>query len=231
MALVRGLHGLSGAVRVEVLTDTPGRFQPGSILYVEGQDAPLTVDWMGPSKPGLLVRFAELTSREAVEPLRDRYLEVVPDAPLPEGSWYWHQIVGLEARTTDGEVLGTVREVFRAGAGEVYVIGGGPRGEVLVPAVRGIVTELAPAEGRLVVDAVALDLPALVSPEDGPQPAEAGMAPDPPTEPDAGADATPDAEAARPDAEAARPDAEADATLDADPASGSARGEEPVPPG
>jgi 16S rRNA processing protein RimM len=160
VALVRGLHGLRGAVRLEVLTDTPGRFRLGSVLYVEGQDAPLTVDWTGPSKPGLLVHFAEVTSREAAEPLRERYLEVVPEAKLPAGSWYWHEIVGLEAHTTSGEVLGTVSEVFRAGAGEVYVVTGGLRGEVLVPAVRGIVTELVPAEGRLVVDPLALDLPA-----------------------------------------------------------------------
>ena len=54
--------------------------------------------WTGPSKPGLLVRFAEVTDREAAEPLRDRYLEVVPEAPLPAGAWYWHEIVGLQAR-------------------------------------------------------------------------------------------------------------------------------------
>jgi 16S rRNA processing protein RimM len=161
VALVRGLHGLRGAVRLEVLTDAPGRFRLGSTLYLEGQDAALTVDWTGPSKPGLLVHFAEVTSREAAEPLRDRYLEVVPETPLPAGSWYWHEIVGLEAQTTDGESLGTVSEVFRAGAGEVYVITGGPRGEVLVPAVRSVVKELAPAEGRLVVDAGVLDLPVL----------------------------------------------------------------------
>ncbi len=161
VALVRGLHGLRGAVRLEVLTDTADRFESGSVLFVEGQETPLTVDWTGPSKPGLLVHFAEITSREAAEPLRDRYLEIVPEAPLPAGSWYWHEIVGLEAQTTDGESLGTVSEVFRAGAGEVYVITGGPRGEVLVPAVRSVVKELAPAEGRLVVDAGVLDLPVL----------------------------------------------------------------------
>jgi 16S rRNA processing protein RimM len=160
VALVRGLHGLRGAVRVEVLTDVADRFQPGAVLFVEGQDTPLTVDWTGPSKPGLLVHFTEVSSREAAEPLRDHYLEVVPEAPLPAGSWYWHEIVGLQVLTTDGEVLGTVSEVFRAGAGEVYVVTGGPRGELLVPAVRSVVTELAPPEGRLVVDARALDLPA-----------------------------------------------------------------------
>lgn len=178
VALVRGLHGLRGAVRLEVLTDAPDRFRLGSILYVEGQDQTLTVDWTGPSKPGLLVHFAEVTSREAAEPLRDRYLEVVPEAPLPAGSWYWHQIVGLEARTTGGEVLGKVSEVFRAGAGEVYVVTGGLRGEVLVPAVRGVVTELAPAEGRLVVDPLALDLPAPRSREEHLAPGGLDRAPD-----------------------------------------------------
>jgi 16S rRNA processing protein RimM len=159
VALVRGLHGLRGAVRVEVLSDTADRFAPGTVLYVEGETSPLTVAWTGPSKPGLLVRFAEVSSREAAERLRDRYLEVVPEAPLPEGTYYWHEIVGLEARTTDGEWLGTVREVFRAGAGEVYVVAGGPRGEILVPAVRAVVSELSPALGRLVIDPAAMELP------------------------------------------------------------------------
>jgi 16S rRNA processing protein RimM len=66
--------------------------------------------------------------------------------------------------TTAGEALGTVRDVFRAGAGEVYVVSGGPRGEVLVPGVKSVVVELAPEEGRLVVDAVALGLGAAPAP-------------------------------------------------------------------
>jgi 16S rRNA processing protein RimM len=159
VALVRGLHGLRGAVRVEVLSDAAERFARGTVLYLEGDPAPLTIAWTGPSKPGLLVRFAEVGSREAAERLRDRYLEVVPEAPLPAGTFYWHEIVGLEALTTEGERLGTVRDVFRAGAGEVYVVDGGRRGEILVPAVRAVVRELAPAQGRLVIDGAAMGLP------------------------------------------------------------------------
>jgi 16S rRNA processing protein RimM len=158
VGLVRGLHGLQGAVRVEVLSDEPGRFAVGSVLYAEGDDQPLTVAWSGPTKAGLLVRFAERAGREAAEGLRERYLEAVPEAPLPAGTWYWHEIEGLEVRTTAGEVLGRVSDVFRAGAGEVYVVHGGPRGEMLVPAVRGVVTEMSPRDGLIVVDPVALGL-------------------------------------------------------------------------
>jgi 16S rRNA processing protein RimM len=159
IGLVRGLHGLRGAVRIEVLSDDPERFSEGSVVYVDGDSSPLTVAWMQPTKPGILVRFAEADSREQVEGLRDRYLEAVPGEALPAGTWYWHQVKGLEVVTDRGETLGTVSEVMRVGEAEVYIVRGGQRGEVLVPAVRPFMTELDPGQGRLVVDAQALDLP------------------------------------------------------------------------
>jgi 16S rRNA processing protein RimM len=158
VGLVRGLHGLGGAVRVEVLSDDPDRFAVGSVLFAEGDDSPLTIAWSGPAKPGLLVSFAQIRTREAAERLRDRYLVADP-APLPEGSYYWHEVRGLAVSTTEGESLGSVVDVFRAGAGEVYVVRGGDRGEVLVPAVRDVVVALDPPAGRLVVDAHVLALP------------------------------------------------------------------------
>ena len=159
VGLVRGLHGLRGAVRVEVLSDDPERFAVGSVLYVEREQRALTVAWTGPAKPGILVRFEELPTRESAEALLDRYLEAFAEEPLPAGTWYWHQIRGLAARTTDGRDLGTVVDVFRAGAGEVYVARGGPLGEVMIPGVANVVVEMDPAAGFLVVDPVALDLP------------------------------------------------------------------------
>lgn len=160
VGLVRGLHGLRGAVRVEVLSDDPERFAVGSVVFAEGEDRPLTITWTGPAKPGILVRFEECPTRESVEALHGRYLEVTPQQPLPEGTYYWHQVEGLAVTTTAGDELGTVADVFRAGEGEVYVVRGGPLGEIMVPAVRDIVVELDPGAGRLVVDPVALDLPA-----------------------------------------------------------------------
>jgi 16S rRNA processing protein RimM len=160
VGLVHGFHGLRGAVRVEVLSDQPERFAVGSVLYPDGDDQPLTIAWTGPAKSGLLVRFEELSSREAVEHLRERYLEAPAGGPLPEGTYYWHQLVGLAVTTTGGEALGSVVDVFRAGGNEVYVVRGGRLGEILVPGVSNVVVELDPEAGRLVVDPIALDLPA-----------------------------------------------------------------------
>lgn len=159
IGLVRGLHGLRGAVRVEILTDNPARFEPGSVLHVEGRDEPLTVVWAQEDGPGILLRFAEASTRTNVEPLRGKYLEAFVGADdLGEHAAYWHELIGVPVATGDGEQLGTVHDVFRAGEADVLVVRGGARGEVLVPAVRSAVTDFAPREGRIVVDRDALAL-------------------------------------------------------------------------
>ncbi|MFN8622603.1 MAG: ribosome maturation factor RimM [Chloroflexota bacterium] len=159
VGLVRGLHGLRGGMRVEVLTDDPARFAVGSVLHPEGRPDPLTVTWVQEDGPGLLVRFREVPDRTAAEAFRDRYLEAEsPVGALPAGEYYWHEIIGARVTTTDGRDLGTVQDVFRAGGGEVFVVEGGAWGEVMVPAVSSVVRELAPADGRIVVDAEGLAL-------------------------------------------------------------------------
>lgn len=155
---VRGLHGLRGAVRIEVLTDDPSRFEPGNVVFLEGTLERLTVLEANADGPGLLVRFRERPDRTSVEDLRERYLEAAaPDEPLPTGQYYWHQVIGLAAVDTAGGDLGRVVDVFRAGGSEVFVVRG-PRGELMVPAVSAVVHELAPAQGRIVVDTDALGL-------------------------------------------------------------------------
>ncbi|HVM30149.1 MAG TPA: ribosome maturation factor RimM [Candidatus Limnocylindrales bacterium] len=160
VGLVRGLHGLRGHVRVEVLTDEPGRFEPGSIVHPEGSEAVLTVAEVRSNRPpGLLVRFREVASRDAAEALRDVYLEAdVGQAELPEGAYYWHDIVGCRVHTAEGTDLGEVVDVFRVGEAEVYTVRGADGRELLVPAVASVVRQLEPAQKRIVVDGEALGL-------------------------------------------------------------------------
>ena len=158
VGLVRGVHGLRGAVRVEILSDNAARFEPGSVLHPEGSDRPLTIISAHRDGPGLLVRFREVNDRPTADTLREKYLEVVASpTDLPADTYYWHEIVGCAVTTESGRELGTVSDVFRVGESEVYVVHG-PRGEVLVPAVTTIVTRLDPRNKVIVVDGAALGL-------------------------------------------------------------------------
>jgi 16S rRNA processing protein RimM len=163
VALVRGLRGLRGHVRVELLTDTPEeRFGVGTVLYPEGTTRGLTIAEAAPvaDGPGWWLRFEEAPSREAAEGLRDLYLEIdPPDEPREPGRWYFHELEGLAVRSTTGEPLGTIVEIYRAGGAEVFLVRG-PRGELDVPGISGIVTDLAPERGEMIVDLELLDLDA-----------------------------------------------------------------------
>ena len=159
IGLVHGLHGLRGAIRVEVLTDDASRFAPGSVVFVEGSETPLTVSWSRTDGPGVQLRFRELPTRDHVQPLRGCYLEApATGAELPVGTYYWHQIEGTPVFTRSGELLGNVVDIFRTGGSEVYVVRGGRHGEVLIPAVGSVIRELAPEAGRIVVDEEVLGL-------------------------------------------------------------------------
>ena len=163
VALVRGVHGLNGAVRVEILTDRPElRYAPGSVLYREGSDAPLTIDWSSAvaDGPGWRIRFREIRDRVTAELLKGAYLEIVagPEAELDRGEYFWHEVIGATVTDVDGTVLGTVRDVYRSGGAEIYLVDGGPYGEFDVPGVRAFIRVFAPRRGEIVIDAEALDL-------------------------------------------------------------------------
>jgi 16S rRNA processing protein RimM len=156
VGLVRGVHGLRGAVRVEILTDVGDRFAPGSVVYPEGSDRRLTVVTAHRDGPGFLVRFDEVPDRDAADQLRDTYLEAEP-GDLAVDTFYWHDIIGCSVEGDLGTPLGTVKDVFRVGESEVYVVEG-ESGELQIPSVRSVVKLLAPAERRIVVDEAALGL-------------------------------------------------------------------------
>ena len=163
VAQVRGLHGLQGVVRIEVLTDQPElRFVEGSVLHREGTSPALTIIESAAVEdgPGWRLRFAEIRSRNAAEALRDVYLETIVDRSqdLEPGSAYWHEVIGCEVRALDGRVLGTVADIYRVASAEIFVVRGGPSGEFDLPLVKAIVREFAPERGVITVDEAVLDL-------------------------------------------------------------------------
>ncbi|MHB8460938.1 MAG: ribosome maturation factor RimM [Candidatus Limnocylindrales bacterium] len=187
VALVRGVHGLRGDVRIEVLTDRPDeRFVPGAVLHLEGDDETLTIASAIaiPDGPGWRVRFAEATDRTAAERLRGRYLEAVvgPDSALPRGAYYWHDVIGATVRDLHDRELGVIHDIYRVAGAEVFVVRGEPYGEFDVPVVRAVVRILAPKRGEIVVDVDALGLgpPRAAKARREPRPRRGRPAPDGP---------------------------------------------------
>ena len=151
-------HGTRGELLVEVLSDFPDRFAPGSPLEAgdpEGRRTSLTVASTRNDRGRNLVSFAEVQDRDAAESLRGTLLSIDRrDAtPLGEGTYYEWQLEGLEVVDEDGRRLGTFARVLEGGGGDLWVVDTGEE-EVLVPAVEEFVRRVDLEQGRIVVHVI-----------------------------------------------------------------------------
>jgi 16S rRNA processing protein RimM len=150
-------HGIRGEVDVEVRTDSPDvRFVAGARLTTEPERAgPLTVKQTRWHSGRLLVRFDGVADRGGAEALRGVLLLTEIDAserPADADEYYDHQLIGLRAVTTHGDVVGAVTEVLHLPDQDLLVIGREGATEVLVPFVTEIVPEIDLSAGQVVID-------------------------------------------------------------------------------
>ena len=143
-------HGLAGEVYVVPISDDPARLKQGSVLLRE-DGTTLTVEAARRHGNRLLVRFAGVTHRDEAEELRGPLFVSSADArALGEDEFWPHDLVGCEVVLPSGDVAGRLKEVAPGAAHDLLVVDT-PRGERLVPFVKDIVTEVAPAERRIVI--------------------------------------------------------------------------------
>jgi 16S rRNA processing protein RimM len=147
-------HGVRGEIRVRPETDFPERFRTIKRVLVMRGGEPVGHDIQHVRAAGdaFLVKLAGVDTARQARELAGAPLHISAEeaSELPEGRFYVDDVIGLEVLSTDGQRLGRVAEVLRTGANDVYVVRGGAR-EILVPAVRDVVAELAPQRGRMVV--------------------------------------------------------------------------------
>lgn len=145
-------HGLVGEVDVQILTDFPDRFGLLKTIYLGERYAPAVLESQRRHGRRILLKFEGCDDREEAEKLRGELIYVPVDeaVPLEEDEYYLHEIVGLQAWTTEGEYLGRIEEVIDTGSNDVYVVRDGVR-ETLIPALSDVVLSIDTKQGRIEV--------------------------------------------------------------------------------
>ncbi len=140
-------HGIRGEVRVIATTDfADQRFAKGATLYLAGKGEPLelTVESARPHKGSMLVKFTGYDNINDVQTFRDHELMVSEkdQEPLEEGAYYYHQIIGLDVETLDGEHLGTIKEILSPGANDVWVVQRPGKADLLLPKIDQVIKQV-----------------------------------------------------------------------------------------
>jgi 16S rRNA processing protein RimM len=152
VARVAGAFGVKGEVRITAFGDDPMALVGYKTLLTQDGAVALTLASGRPTKGGIIVRAAEVATREQAEALRGLQL-FIPRSALPEpeeDEFYLADLIGLAVETAQGEVLGKVSRVQDFGAGDLIEVQP-PHGPTwYLPFTREAVPEVRLAEGKLI---------------------------------------------------------------------------------
>ncbi len=121
LAAISGAHGITGEVRLKLFGEGVAALK----RYSTFNDGKLTLEKLrDDTKGGAIARFAEVTDRTAAEALRGTVLAVPRSTlpPLAEGEYYYADLIGLPAVSTEGGALGICVAIENFGAGDVIEI-------------------------------------------------------------------------------------------------------------
>ena len=149
-------HGLRGEVTAEILTDFPERFN--NLVRVFTVSEPertleLKIERHRFHKNRIILKFAGQDSIESVEKFRNLVL-YVPESEtvdLEEGSYFDWDLEGCQVVNMDGDKIGDVKGIFRAGENENLIVQGSEK-EHLIPFVKAICTDVSIEDKLIKVD-------------------------------------------------------------------------------
>ena len=151
-------HGIRGEVVVEPLTDNDTRFatlEEVRLVRPSGTATRLRVVSMFPHKARLVIQFEGIGDIDQAETLRGAELRIpMASLPaLPAGSYYHHELRGLDVRVESGASIGKVTNLWETGATPVLVIHDDQNRETLLPLVDAFILEVNVSGGFMRVKA------------------------------------------------------------------------------
>lgn len=153
LAAVTGAQGLKGAVKAKIFTATPDALpRYGAVHTRDGRRLKITA--YRPSKDGeAVISFEGITDRDAAEALKGSELYVARDAlPATDAEEFYHaDLIGLEARDSEGRVIGKVVGLNNYGASDVIELARADGDHVLMAFTRETVPVIQVAQGFIVV--------------------------------------------------------------------------------
>lgn len=154
-------HGIKGDLRVWPLTDRPEEiFAAGQAVLLGDRSGELpdrakslTITRSRPHQDVWIVKFEEVPDRTAAEMFRKRYLFVRTEALAPPEAdeVYYHDLLGMEVVTLDGETVGRVHEVYELEPAHMLDVRRNG-GSVLVPFSRQVIKQMDVEGRRLIID-------------------------------------------------------------------------------
>jgi 16S rRNA processing protein RimM len=148
-------NGIRGEVRVNLLTESPERLRQLTLVWIGRDDATaqqFRIEHVRLHRGQAVVKFGSIESRDAADGLKNLFIFIEEQnaAVLPKGTYFIHDIVGMEVLTEEGVRVGCVEEVWQLPANDVWVVREDGK-EILLPAIRDVIRTVDVRRKRIVI--------------------------------------------------------------------------------
>ena len=139
-------RGLRGCLKVLCCLETNNAFTELEFVYIEissGQKKCFLLKKIDVSGKILFVELEGIPDVESAQALVGCKVFLPEDMQekLPEGEYYWRDIIGLDVYNEEGKYIGKIESVFPTGSNDVYVCKGEER-EILLPAIADVIRKI-----------------------------------------------------------------------------------------
>ena len=141
VGFLRRSHGVKGEMLMEIYTDFPEHLQPQTKVFIGNEHQTMEISSLRSHNDGLLIRFQGVETPEEASRLRNQpvYVKSADRPPLPIGQYYQHELIGFSIVNEDRVLLGTLSDILRTGANEVYVVKRPDESEMLLPVIPSVI--------------------------------------------------------------------------------------------
>lgn len=152
--------GIKGEFKVIADTDFPEeRFAKDAKLTILDQQTAvrtLTVESSRLSKGTYIIKFKEIDDINEVEKFKNMWLAIDEEQQqnLDDHEYYYHEIIGLTVRTTEGKELGKIKDILGLGSNDVWVVQRqkAKTKDALIPYIEDVVKEVNVDEGYVLIE-------------------------------------------------------------------------------
>jgi len=147
-------HGLKGRLKAVAYLESEETLQSLKEVYLEGKTEEKKLFPLRGIRPGrgnFILQLKDVDEIGKAAPLVGSrvLIPVAQREKLPDGEYYWQDLLGITAVTEDGHILGKIRGIIPTGSNDVYVCREGDR-EILLPAITEVIRKV-DVEGRVMV--------------------------------------------------------------------------------
>jgi len=119
-------HGIKGWLKVHSFTDDPEgifNFSPWLISQQGKAETFEVIDWRRSGK-GFIAKLANINDRDEAMAYTHGEITVVESQipELPQGEFYWRDLIGMSVITNKGYNLGKVDDLMETGSNDVLVV-------------------------------------------------------------------------------------------------------------